>query len=235
MGTYPEGGPDEIRALLSAFLAEAPPGARPSAAVMASVVPELEGPMVAALTALLGAPPLQIGPGVKTGMPIRTDDPREVGADRIAGAIAAQARFGSPVVVVDFGTSINVDCVDAEGAYAGTFIAPGMDVAADALARRTAGLRRVTLAAPRAAIATSTDEALRSGLVLGYAGLVDGLVAAAREAVGAAPVVATGTASWIPILLAACPSIETHDELLALRGLAMIYERTLKPRSPERR
>lgn len=196
-------------------------------AVMACVVPELAPVMSDVLTRVLGKPVLAVGPGVRTGVAVKTDDPREVGPDRIANAAAATARYGAPVVVVDCATALTFDVVDASGAYVGAIITPGLDVAADALARGTAGLPRIDLAAPRRAIGTSTEECLQSGLVLGYVGLVEGLVAALRQELGPAPVIATGESPWAQLLVDACPAIETYEPLLTLDGLRRIFVRAL--------
>lgn len=229
--SLPDTSADEMHSVIAALLDEA--DFRPSdvaGSVVACVVPELLATVSDVVVRILGSPPLVVGPGVRTGIAVHTDDPREVGADRIANAVAATARRGSPVIVVDFGTSINVDVIDRNGSYVGALIAPGMDVAADALARRAAGLRRVALTPPEHAIADNTDDSLRSGLVLGYVGVVEGLIEAARRDIGSAPVIATGTAPWVPTLVSACSSIDEYDELLTLDGLRLIYERTaLKP------
>ena len=134
-----------------------------------------------------------VGPGVHTGMAINIDNPREVGADRVVNSVAAKHRYGVPVVSVDFGTSTNIDVVDASGAYIGGAIAPGLEVSETALIAATAALRRVERTSPRAAIGRNTVEAMQSGLVFGHAGLVDGLVERLVAEVGGNPtVVATG-------------------------------------------
>jgi type III pantothenate kinase len=209
--------------LVEALVTRDQPAPRLDGAIMACVVPELSDVMAEVVDEVFGVPVLTVRPGTRTGLDIRTEDPREVGADRIANAVAAKARLGAPVLVVDFGTSLNVDVVDAEGAYAGTLIAPGLDVAADALAEQTAGLPRVALEPPATAIGTSTAGGLQSGLVLGYVGLVEGLIKAAREEVGPAPVLATGYAAWVERLAARCQSIGAYDPLLTLDGLRRIF------------
>ncbi len=232
--SLPDTSTDEMHSVLSALMAESGVTRNDVAgSVLACVVPELLTTVTQVVNRILGTPPLVVAPGVRTGIPVNTEDPREVGADRIANAVAATARFGSPVLVVDFGTSINVDVIDRDGAYIGALIAPGMDVAADGLAHRAAGLRRVALTPPGRAIADNTDDALRSGLALGYVGLVEGLIESARGEVGPAPVIATGTAPWVASLVSACSAIDHYDELLTLDGLRLIYERTMvKPVVP---
>src|SRR6184192_2847859 len=145
------------------------------------------------LAAQVGAQLLALGPGTKTGMAIRYDDPREVGPDRIANAVAARSRYGAPSIVVDFGTSTNFDVVSAAGEYIGGVLAPGIEVSMDALFERAARLVKVDFAAPPAVIGKSTASALQSGLVYGFAGQVDGIVDAIRGELGIeAQVVATG-------------------------------------------
>src|SRR5207244_9528190 len=135
---------------------------------------------------------LELGPRVKTGVPIRYDDPREVGPDRIANAVGAVERYGAPCIVVDFGTSTNFDVVSAEGEYIGGVLAPGIEISMDALAARAARLFRVDFSAPETVIAKNTAASLQSGLVYGFAGQVDGIVDAIRGELGEAQTVATG-------------------------------------------
>src|SRR5947207_5249359 len=139
------------------------------------------------------APILVVGPGAKTGISVRYDDPREVGPDRVVNAVAAKERYGSPCIVVDFGTSTNFDVVSADGEYVGGVLAPGIEISMDALFARAARLVKVDYAEPPAAIGKTTAAALQSGLVYGFGGQVDGIVAAIRRELGAdAPVIATG-------------------------------------------
>jgi type III pantothenate kinase len=215
---------DEHRLLLRQFLARDGVAAEGVAgSVLACVVPPVVAPLVRAIEELLGEPPLVVGPGVRTGLAIHTEDPREVGPDRVANAVAARAAYGAPVIVLDFSTALTVDIVGPAGDYLGALIAPGMDIAADALARRTAQLGRIDLSVPARVIATNTDDGLRAGLVLGYTGLVEGLVRRVHETIGAAPVVATGDAAWLTPLLAAGGPIDAHDPLLTLDGLRRIW------------
>ncbi len=137
---------------------------------------------------------LAVGPGVKTGMPMSVDNPREVGADRVATAVAAKQFYGHPVIVIGFGTAITVDVVGVDGAFVGGAIASGIEVSLDALVDSTAALRRVALTPPVHVIGRNTVEAIQSGMVYGYAGLVDGLVERALNDLGAeALLVATGS------------------------------------------
>ena len=190
---------------------------------LSSVVPTVKAAMIQVAEEMIGGPLVVIGPGVKTGMPINIDNPREVGADRVVNSVAAATRYGTPVVSVDFGTSTNLDAVDATGAYVGGAIAPGLEVSLNALIAATAALRRVDLTPPRAAIGRNTIEAIQSGLLYGHAGLVDGLVdRIVAELGGGVPVVATG--GLASTIVPHCRSVEIVDANLTLDGLRMIYE-----------
>jgi type III pantothenate kinase len=166
-----------------------------------------------------------VGPGTKTGVPVLTDNPREVGADRVVNALAAFSRFGGPAIVVDFGTSTNFDVVSEKGEFLGGVIAPGLQVSASSLVSRTARLTRVDLTPPRSPIGRSTVEAIQSGLLYGTAGEVDAIVTRIRTelAAPAAPVVATGglASTVIPF----CTTVDHHEPWLTLEGLRLVYER----------
>jgi type III pantothenate kinase len=165
-----------------------------------------------------------VGPGLKTGMAIRIDNPREVGADRLVNSVAAHERFGGPCVVVDFGTGINIDIVSREGEYIGGMIAPGIEISMDALTARGAKLLRVELETPRALIGKSTVEAIRSGVVYGYAGMVDGILRRLRDELGedTATIATGGLAGYV---VPHCELVDETDDLLTLRGLKLIWER----------
>ena len=165
-----------------------------------------------------------VGPELKTGMPIRIDDPRELGADRLVNAIAAYDHCAGPCIAVDFGTAINYDVVSADGEYLGGVIAPGVEISIEALAARAAALPKVRLDPPRAAIGKGTREAIQSGVIFGYAGAVDGLVARLREELGAeAAAIATG--GWAQAIVPHCSEVDELDDLLTLKGLRLIWER----------
>jgi type III pantothenate kinase len=166
---------------------------------------------------------LVLGPGTRTGIPIVYDDPREVGPDRIANAVAARERYGAPSIVVDFGTSTNFDVVSPAGEYVGGVLAPGIETSMEALFARAARLVKVDFVEPPAAIGRTTATALQSGLVYGFAGQVDGIVAAIREELGVeAPVVATG--GLVELIAPHSTAIETVDPMLTLEGLRLVWE-----------
>jgi type III pantothenate kinase len=170
------------------------------------------------------APLMVLGPGVKTGIPILYDDPREVGPDRIANAVAARERHGAPCIVVDFGTSTNFDAVSSAGEYVGGVLAPGIEISMDALFLRAARLTKVDFAEPRSVIGKTTASALQSGLVYGFAGQVDGIVKRMREELGdTAPVVATG--GLADLIAPHSETIERVDPLLTLEGLRLVWDR----------
>ncbi len=194
------------------------------AMVLGSVVPSLTAAFQRLADRYLDHRVLVIGPGVRTGVRLRVDNPAEVGADRIANTLAAHRRYGGPAIVVDFGTTTNFDIVSAEGDFLGGSFAPGLEVAAQALFTRAARLFRVPLTPPPAAIGKNTADCLRSGLVFGYVGLVEGLLARlVAELAPATPrVIATGgLASTIAPQITA---IERTDEDLTLEGLRMLWE-----------
>ncbi|GAA3488035.1 type III pantothenate kinase [Streptomyces sp. NPDC087440] len=175
-------------------------------------------------------PAILVEPGVKTGVPILMDNPKEVGADRIVNAVAAVELYGGPAVVVDFGTATTFDAVSAKGEYVGGVIAPGIEISVDALGVKGAQLRKIELARPRSVIGKNTVEAMQSGIVYGFAGQVDGVVARmARELSPQDPddvtVIATG--GLAPIILGEATAVDEHEPWLTLIGLRLVYERNI--------
>lgn len=171
-----------------------------------------------------GLPTVIVEPGVRTGVPLLFDNPREIGSDRIVNTLAAHHLYGGPVVVVDFGTSTNLDVVSAKGEFLGGALAPGIEISVEALASRAAQLRTVELVRPPAAIAKNTVHALQSGAVFGFAGQVDGLVRRiVAELGGTATVVATG--GLAPLVIAESETIGLHEPDLTLIGLRLVFER----------
>lgn len=192
--------------------------------VVASVVPTLTAAYEELAGRACGCSPLVVGPGVKTGLPVAYENPHEVGADRIVNAVAAIAEHGAPVIVVDFGTATTLDVVDSSGAYLGGAIAAGIETSAEALFRRAARLSAVDLEPPARVIGRNTRESVQSGLLLGEAAMIDGLVRRMWAELGyECPVVGTGglAAMMSPL----CETITAVDVDLTLKGLALIWRR----------
>jgi type III pantothenate kinase len=188
-------------------------------------VPQLSHQWTQMAQDYLGHDMLVVGPTIRTGMPIRYDNPYEVGADRLANAVAAYDRVHDTVVVVDFGTAITYDIVSAAGEYLGGIITPGAEISIDALYERAAKLPKVELAEPRALIGKSTVDAIRSGIVYGFAGQVEGIVRRLRAELGASThVIATGGLAGV-LVPHVREAIDEVDDLLTLTGLRLIWER----------
>ena len=171
-------------------------------------------------------PTVIVEPGTKTGVPVLTDNPKEVGADRIVNTIAAFHLYGGPSIVVDFGTSTNLDVVSDKGEFLGGALAPGIEISLDALAQRAAQLRKVELVRPRSAIGKNTVEALQSGALYGFAGQVDGLVRRITDELGPVQaVIATG--GLAPIVVPESETITHHDPDLTLVGLRLVFEKNV--------
>lgn len=192
--------------------------------ILSSVVPRLTVAWQGVTEAACGCAALVVGPGLKTGMPIRYDDPREVGADRIVNGIAAYDRWGGPVVVVDFGTATTIDVITAEGAYLGGAIAPGVETSAEALFSKAARLSKVDLVPPASVIGSNTRSSVQAGLMLGEAAMVDGLVRRVWGELGEqATVVATG--GLAPLMGELCETVQHVDVDLTLFGLKIVRDR----------
>ena len=196
--------------------------------VLASVVPPLTGTFLQAVRQYLGVDPLVIDAGVKTGLSIRYEDPKfALGADRVADAVAVQHNYGTPACVVDFGTATTFDAITKDGEYLGGAIAPGINLAAESLFMRAAKLPRVELARPEAAIGRNTVAAIQSGLVYGYVGLVEGMVARFKNELGQDTKV-IGTGGMVDLIAAETDVIEFLAPWLTLDGLQLIWEMNLE-------
>jgi type III pantothenate kinase len=191
---------------------------------LSTTVPALQREWERVAERWLRAPLLVVGPGTRTGIAIRYDDPREVGPDRIVNAVAAAERYGAPCIVVDFGTSTNFDIVSPAGEYVGGVLAPGIEVSMDALFARAARLVKVDFAAPATVIGKTTVGGLQSGLVYGFAGQVDGIVARIREELGVdAQTVATG--GLADLIAPHARTLDRVDPFLTLEGLRLVWSR----------
>ena len=192
--------------------------------IVSCVVPPLKGALEELSEHFLGVTPLFVGPGMKTGMPIRYDNPREVGADRIVNAVAAYEKFKRELIAVDFGTATTFDHINAAGEYEGGSIAPGVKIAAEALFHSASKLFRVELTAPPKLIAKDTASAIQSGIVFGYASLVDGILGRMFEELHARPkVVATG--GLAKVICAHTKFVDEVDDDLTMEGLRILYKR----------
>jgi type III pantothenate kinase len=227
--TQPSKTADELALMFGQFLALADLSfsEQISGVAISSVVPRATQQLRSMTETYFGFSPLVVEPGIRTGMAVLTDNPREVGADRIANAVAASHLFdGEPLVVVDFGTAITVDAVSAKGEYLGGAIAPGIETAATALFSATALIRRVEYVAPPTALGKNTPASVQAGIVYGNAALVDGLVErVVKELGGDARVIATG--GLAPVVAEHCHWIEQTIPDLTLTGLRLIFERNV--------
>lgn len=195
-----------------------------NAIIISSVVPPVVPTLERMCQRYFGLSPLLIGPGVKTGMDIRYDNPREVGADRIVNAVAAYEKYGGPVIIVDFGTATTFCAVDAKGVYLGGSICPGIGIATEALVQRTAKLPRIELKRTDSVICRNTIESMQAGVFYGFVGQVEGIVARMRRELDmSARVVATG--GLAVVIAPATKAIDIVEPMLTLEGLRIIYER----------
>lgn len=228
--TEPKRTADELALIFQEFLSfeDLSFGRNVTGVVMSSVVPSLTAALREMVERYFHFDPVVVEPGVKTGMPILTDNPKEVGADRIVNAVAAYALVGGPLIVIDFGTATTFDAVSPSGEYLGGAIAPGVQISANALWNVAAQIQKVELLEPRSVIGKSTIESVRSGVLLGAAATVDGMVERMRDELGAeTEVVATG--GLAPLILAHCRTKVRHEPALTLTGLRILYERNVEP------
>lgn len=192
--------------------------------MISSVVPPIVGVIEQMCRTYLKKTPLVVGPGIKTGLNLRYENPREIGADRIVNAVAAVELYGGPLVVVDFGTATTFDCIDAQGNYLGGAIVPGIGISTEALYERASKLPRIELEKPKKVIGRNTIHAMQAGIIYGYAGQVDGIVKRIRREMDTElKVVATG--GLAPLICAETESVQEVNPMLTLEGLRLIYER----------
>ncbi len=223
---------DELAVVLQGLLSQYPGagGVDVSGISLCSTVPSVLHEMREMFRRYYGdVPAVVVEPGVKTGVPVLTDNPKEVGSDRVVNAVAAVELYGGPCVVVDFGTATTFDAISARGELLGTAIAPGIEISVDALGARGAQLRKVEVARPRAVIGKNTVESLQSGILYGFAGQVDGMVermiAELSEDPDEVTVVATG--GLAPIVIDEATAVDIHEPWLTLIGLRIVYERNI--------
>ncbi len=226
IATQQERTSDELALLITSFLrlGRLPRDADISGFAVSSVVPRATLAMRELVPHYFDVDPVIVEPGVRTGMPIRIDNPKEAGADRICNAVAAFEEYGGPAIVVDLGTATTFDAVSADGELLGAAISPGLAISANALVQRTAQLRRVEFVPPSRPIGKSTLEAIQSGVVLGYASLIEGMVERFTEELdGNATTVMTG--GYAEVMEPNLKCIDAVDPWLVLKGLRIIYER----------
>ena len=214
---------DELALKFKAILSESP---EVTGIALCSTVPAVLREMRTMLNNYFqDVPQVIVEPGIKTGVPVLTDNPKEVGADRIVNSLAAFTIYGGPAIVVDFGTSTNLDVISAKGEFLGGALAPGIEISIDALANRAAQLRKVELVAPKNVIGKNTVEALQSGAIYGFAGQVDGLVDRIVEELGTSVKAVIATGGLAGIVVPESETITHHEPDLTLIGLRLMYER----------
>ncbi len=194
------------------------------ASIISSTVPQLEPEWTEMASRYLGHEMHAVGPGTRTGMAIRYDNPREIGADRLVNAIAIRERFGGPAVCVDFGTATTFDVISANGDYLGGALMTGIEISLEALTERGARLPKVDLAPPRSVIAKNTIDAIRSGVVYGYAGAIDAILRRVYQELGA-PASAIATGGLAHLVVPFTEELSEIDDLLTLTGLRLLHER----------
>jgi type III pantothenate kinase len=225
LSTHREQTSDELVISLSTlFASEGRKANEVTDVILSSVVPPVVPIWERVSSKLFGQPPLIVGPGTRTGMPVRYENPHEVGADRIVNAVAAYEIYGGPVIAVDFGTATTFDCISGKGEYLGGAICPGIHISMEALFERASKLHRVEIARPKSVIGRTTTAALQSGLLYGYAGMVDSMIARIRVELGDdARVVATG--GLARRIASESQAIEEVAPFLTLDGLRILFEK----------
>jgi type III pantothenate kinase len=225
LATEPNRTADELAILIRGLLGSSQRLSSVNGIAACSTVPRVQTEVRAMCDRWFGDLPMVIvEPGVRTGVPVLTDNPKEVGADRIVNTLAAYTLYGGPAVVVDFGTSTNFDVVSARGEFLGGVLAPGIEISVDALAARAAQLMKVQLARPRSVIGKNTVESLQSGILYGFAAQIDGIVDRLVAELGAVTtVIATG--GLAPVVLDECDRIDVHEPWLTLIGLRLVFDR----------
>jgi type III pantothenate kinase len=231
MRTDPRMTADELEVAVRALLGSYAP--QVSAIAALSTVPSLLRELRLLLDRRTDLPSLIVGPGVRTGVALLVDNPREVGADRVVNTLAAHRLCGTACVVVDFGTSTNIDVVSARGEFLGGALAPGIEISMEALAVRAAALSTVELVPPRSVIGKNTVECLQSGLLYGFAGQVDGLVRRILAELGPGPVTVLGTGGLAPLMAGESETISEYVPDLTLLGLRLTYLRNLSGPRPD--
>ncbi|AOZ92796.1 type III pantothenate kinase [Paenibacillus crassostreae] len=193
--------------------------------IIASVVPPLVNVFEEMCLKFIHITPLVVGPGIKTGLNLRYENPREVGADRIVNAVAAVSQYKGPLVVVDFGTATTFDCIDHEGNYLGGAIVPGIGIATEALYQRASKLPRIELEKPKKVIGRNTVHAMQAGIIFGYAGQVDGIVERIKIEMDAPTLKVIATGGMAELIASETKYIDEVNPMLTLEGLRLIYER----------
>ena len=223
--TSPERTADELALVFGGFLGQEGLSfdKNVTGVILSSVVPNATQQLREMVARYFPFDAVVVEPGIKTGVPVLTDNPREVGADRIVNALAAFTKYGGPAIVVDFGTATTFDVVSEKGELLGAVIAPGLQIAMRALYEQAARLPLVELVAPKSAVGKNTVESVQSGLVFGYASMVDGMVGRISDELGEATVIATG--GLAPMVIEECRTVDHHDPWLTLEGLRLVFDR----------
>lgn len=195
-------------------------------AIISSVVPNLSVPFAGAVEMLIGKPPFIVGPGVKTGLDIRIDNPSQLGCDMVVDAVSAIHSYGTPAIVIDMGTATTFSAIGKKGEYLGAAITPGVRISMNALAQNAAQISQINIDRPKHAIGTNTTDSLKSGIVLGYASMLDGIIERFEKEIGApCNVIATGGLS--SLIIPHCKRKIIHDKDLLIKGLLLIYNKNI--------